>query len=241
MTSIFETKTISALKPFALHLFGHGKLHRYDFENNIPSFQHKLEKAEIRRRDLKSQNIILSGASPLKKKIRELKSNLTHVSNKGFGTQNRSIKAAARQDIGRKYIRIAQSSLNKTPLSSPEIAHYKTMIDRLKQQGVKTHIVLPPTISPDWTRTHDKFVHARRGQLKSTPLYDLRLRKYSSDFANLDLWADHGHLNNEGAQVFTKLLARHFMPKPKSRVVNPKGLTINLTLASKTETDCEVK
>lgn len=241
MTSIFETTTISTLKPFALHLLGHGKLHRYDFENNIPSFQHKLEKAETRRLDLKRQDIILSGASPLKKQIRQLKSNLTLVKNKGFGTQNRSIKSAARKDIARKYTRIAQSPLNKTPLSPPEVAHYKTMIDRLKQQGVKTHIVLPPTISPDWMRTHDKFVHARRGPLKSTPLYDLRLQRHKTEFANLDLWADHGHLNDDGAQVFTKILAQNFIPKPKSRGSKLTNLTTGLTQASISKPDCEVK
>jgi len=241
-----SSKTLSAFKPYGLNILGLGKLHRYDFERQAPHYQSRLIKTEARRRELKTDGIIVSGSSPLKVKIRELKSNLRHVEDKGFGSQDKVIKPDVQQTMAQKYVKIAKSKINKTPLSQREITHYKIMIEQLEKAGAKVHLVLPPTISPQWMRTHDKFLHAKRRGLKSTPLYDLRIRQHTSDFADMTLWADHGHLNDRGAQIFTQLLAQPFKSKPKPKPRKPKPRKsertvslANLNTISVSKPDCE--
>lgn len=235
-----EMKSLKDWTPRFFNLAAISKLHRYDFNSQPVDYVQIIDKGEARRRQLKDQGIILPGSSPLKKTVRKAKSDLAHINHKGQGRQDRMIKEEAREEMSEKYDALAAKTLNKTSLKSTEVTHFKAMIENLAEQGVKTHIVLPPTISPEWTRTHDKFVHAKKGALKRTPLYDIRIGKYSENFKNLSLWADHGHLNSDGALVFTGLLAEAFQKPKKPKKKKASRLIAELNTPLTQHSDCEV-
>jgi len=212
---------------------GLSRLQSYELRKRPPNYVSTIEKGEARRRALKERGQNLSGSSPLKKSVRAARKNLQILEAKGFGFQDGEIKPEARADIRRKYEEI--STWNRTSKLSPaETTHYQSMIRSLKDVGVKTHIVLPPTISPEWMRTHDKFANNDL----TIPTYDLRIHRYGEAFSDLRNWADHGHLNGKGADIFTALLASEFLktiaPKPSK---NPAQTF--LTRSVITQPDCE--
>jgi len=218
------------------------KFQRYDFNTRSLDYEAIIKRANTRRNVLKNQGIVFPGNSPLKKAIRQAKSDFSHIKFKGHGRQTREIKDEARSDIAEKYGRLLLKNMSKTPLSYAETKHYRTMIDKLAKQGIKTHIVLPPTISPEWTRTHDKFLHAKKAGLRHIPLYDFRIKNYRETFKNLSLWADHGHLNVNGSKIFSTLLAGHFKRPQKNQpaLIAQTDLTDQLSAKILPKSDCEV-
>jgi len=211
-------------KPRIQAVFGVSRFQSYEFDGQTDNYVAIIENAENRRRALKEDGIILQGSSPLKKTVRAARKDLDVVKNKGFGFQTGQIKqTATREEMRDKYEKLSNWE-NTSKLSKAEFAHYQEMINRLKEAGVKTHIVLPPTISPEWMRTHDKFVSSK---LK-VPLYDLRIHKQAELFSDLGLWADHGHLNGNGAIIFTELLGSNFLKKTAPKKPDEFLISANL-------------
>jgi len=221
-------------KPRIQATLGISRLQSYGFMDRPDDYVSIIETGEFRRRELKEQGIVLPGSSPLKKTVRTARSNLKIIESKGFGYQDREIKPEAQVEMRRKYQEISKWK-RKSKLSQGEKSHYLALIQMLKDAGVKTHIVLPPTISPEWMRTHDKFAD---GAL-NVPTYDLRIHLYSEEFADLKNWADHGHLNGKGAEVFTDLLAEKFL-KSATPKTNQKAVQISLTSSKINLPECEV-
>ncbi len=222
-------------KPRLLATFGISRLQNYAFGQGPEDYVSTIENGELRRRSLKAQGKVLNGSSPLKKAVRDAKANLLVVKNKGYGYQEGQIKPSALAEMSLKYSKISKWEATKVKLSSDEKSHYRKMVNRLKSEGVKTHIVLPPTISPEWMRSHDKFV---AGDLK-LPTHDLRIHQNPQAFVNLDVWSDHGHLNHKGAAIFTDLLANNFL-KWNNPSVKPKSVLATLVVNQDKLPDCEV-
>lgn len=111
-----------------------------------------------------------------------------------------------------KLMEMPRATGRNATMSETEAQAYNRMFAKLRSVGVEPHLMIWPTIAPQWRARYDMFLNAQDdGRLDEFHMIDLRREPYRDPFYDMSLWADEGHLNWKGAPLASREVARLMM------------------------------
>jgi hypothetical protein len=190
-----------------LHSFEALLFYKYKHNSKVQDFQNLF--SAIFNKYTRAIRILFY--KELKQPIQDLAVGHGYLTYKNLHEYRENNPLAVRRKIFLKEKKLAQDGIyrdytNKFPRPKTQIYlnYFKNILDKYKEAGIRIIFIIPPITNKgfiDWQ--YKSFLVENK-----IPILNFSSVEKYPELYNLDLYFDHSHLNKNGAELYTKLLAK---------------------------------